>query len=233
MTPPPEEPSNRQQTSADAVNLLVARAREGDTRAFEELVRVYESYVYRICISLLHHPQDAEDAMQDTFLNAHQSLARFRGDAQFSTWLARIAMNEALQRLRKRRDTSSIDDFFENDEGWLPRQVEEWDATPEEWYSTEEMRKFVEEAVEALPLPYRTVFVLRDICGEKTQEIAEALGLKIPTVKSRLLRARLRVRESLNRKLRKRPVFRGKLFRARLLLRSLWDRYCRALGLKR
>lgn len=226
------DPGARRATD-DATNLLVLRVLRGETSAFDEIVRLHESHVYRTCLSITKNRQDAEDAMQDTFLNAYRSLAGFRSDSAFRTWLTRIAINEGLKRLRSFRETHSLDQMIETDDGLLPRQVQAWHPNPEQLYHTEELRYLMEQAVLHLAEPFRVVFVLRDICGLSNQEVAEQLKLSVPGVKSRLLRGRLMVRKYLNRYLVEPSSLRAQKHRIRSILRSLADRFCRATGLRR
>ncbi len=217
--------------ASDVTQQLVARALSSDTRAFEELVRLHETQIYRTCLAITRNVEDAEEAMQDAFFKAYRNLIHFRGEARFATWLTRIAVNEALQRLRKRKPTESLDDLAERDEEAIPRQTAAWHSNPEQLYSTQEIRHIIEEAIWALPVPYRIVFVLRDICSLTAAETAEALNLSIPAVKSRLLRARLMVRQSLSRRFRKLSVLETQIRRAKTIIRSLADRFCKAIGL--
>ncbi len=176
---------------------IVDRVLAGDTQAFEELVRRHERRIYRTAFAITGNPEDAEDTMQDTFLKVYQHLGEFQRASRFTTWLTRIAVNEGLQRLRRRRKTESLDDPVMSEEDIMPRQVEDWRDNPEKTYATQEIRQFVEEAIRSLPPAYRVVFVLRDVEELSTEEAAEALGLTISALKSRLLRARLMVREAL------------------------------------
>ncbi len=232
MSSKPRQAKGSGPTATDDLALqLLGRVLAGDTRAFEEIVRVHEAYVYRTCLAITGNAEDAEDATQDAFLNAYRHLIQFRGEARFTTWLTRIAVNEALQRLRKHKTTISLDELVETDEASMPRQLEDWGPNPEELYSTEEMRQIVEEAIWALPVAYRTVFILRDVCDQTTAETAEILNLSIPAAKSRLLRARLMVRESLARRFRRSSTLVARILRTGTMIRSLAERFCRAIGL--
>jgi len=183
--------------------LLVASARAGDATAFEELVTRYEDKIFRLTSNITGNREDAEDAMQDAFLKAYAHLNEFHGDSRFYTWLVRIATNEALMRLRKRRPNHfSIDQPIEGDSELMPRELEEWSPNPEQLYAKSELDHVVSEFVEQLEDEYRIVLVLRDVEEMSTQETADALGISIPAVKSRLLRARLKLREKLNRHFR-------------------------------
>ena len=186
-------------------HLLVAAAKKGDTAAFEELVSRYESKIFRLTSNITHNREDAEDAMQDAFLKAYSHLDSFQGDSRFYTWLVRIAANEALMRLRKRRPNQfSLDDPIEgeDDSELLPRQIEDWRPSPEQRYGDAEMRKILAAVIEKLEPDYRIVLILRDLEELSTQETAETLGLSVTAVKSRLLRARLKLREKLDRHFR-------------------------------
>jgi RNA polymerase sigma-70 factor, ECF subfamily len=193
----------------DDEHLLVAAAKKGDSAAFEELVSRYEDKIFRLTNNITHNREDAEDAMQDAFLKAYSHLNGFQGDSRFYTWLVRIAANEALMRLRKRRPNQvSIDEPLERDgeTELVPRQIEDWRPSPEERYGDAEMRKILAEVIEKLEPDYRIVLVLRDLEELSTQETAETLGLTQTAVKSRLLRARLKLRDKLNQYFRQGPA---------------------------
>ena len=182
--------------------LLVASARAGDAAAFEELVARYEDKIFRLTSNITGNREDAEDAMQEAFLKAYSHLDTFQGDSRFYTWLVRIAANEALMRLRKRRPGQfSLDEPVEteNESDLLPRELEDWRPSPEKEYGDAEMRKILAEVIEKLEPDYRVVLILRDLEELSTQETAETLGLSVTAVKSRLLRARLKLREKLDR----------------------------------
>jgi RNA polymerase sigma-70 factor, ECF subfamily len=149
--------------------------------------------------------EDAEDVLQETFLKAYSHLDDFKGNSKFYTWLVRIAVNEALMKLRKRRSdrTVPLDDPIDTGQDEVPREIAVWDENPEEKYSREELGQILDEAIESLKPAYRTVFVLRDIEELSIEETAEALNLSISAVKSRLLRARLQLREKLTRQFKR------------------------------
>jgi len=177
---------------------LVDKANAGDLAAFQSLVERHSKRVYRTLLGLLGNPDQACDAMQDTFLKAFQHLSGFQGRSKFSTWLLTIASNTGLQQLRERRPTESLDcDDSETDETLRPRQVRAWTDNPEQVYAQAERRALVERAVLALPAKYRVVVLLRDIEQLPAEEAAAALGLGVPALKSRLLRGRLMLREAL------------------------------------
>ena len=173
---------------------IVMRVRNGETDAFEELVRKHGRRVYRSLLGIMGTAEDAEDAMQDAFLKAFQHLSDFEGRSRFSTWLVRIAINTGLQRMRSRKDFDSLD---EESEEFRPRNIQAWTGTPEEFYSREELRRLVEKEVMKLPVKYRVALMLRDLEELPTEEAAAALSLSIPGLKARVLRGRLMLRESM------------------------------------
>ena len=180
---------------------LVARAKAGDTEAFSELVRHYDRRVFRMAKQITQNDDDAEDVLQEAFLKAYTHLDDFQGNSKFYTWIVRIAVNEALMKLRKRRSdrTVPLDEPIDTGEDEVVREVAVWDENPEESYSRDELAEILDEAVETLKPAYRTVIILRDIEELSIEETAEALDLSISAVKSRLLRARLQLRERLTR----------------------------------
>jgi RNA polymerase sigma-70 factor (ECF subfamily) len=184
---------------------LVERVRSGDVLAYDSLVRKYERQVFRIAQHITQNREDAEDAMQDAFLKAYEKLDQFQGHSKFYTWLVRIAVNESLMRLRKRRTGKmvSIDEDIVTDEGSVPRDLADWAPDPEQNYSRTELGEILRKTIQGLPQGFRIVFVLRDVEGLSTEETAETLNLSIPAVKSRLLRARLQLRERLSRYFRR------------------------------
>ncbi len=188
-------------TDEDAA--LVELSRRGDRAAFNELVNRNAQKVFRMARHMTRNDQDAEDVLQEAFLKAFSRLDQFQGDAKFSTWLTRIAVNESLMRLRKGRNnkTVSLDEELEIGDGAVQREVADEGEDPEETYGRTEIREILEAAIDSLAEGYRTVFVLRDVEGFSTEETAEMLDLSISAVKSRLLRARLQLRDKLRRRL--------------------------------
>jgi len=178
---------------------LVAAARTGDVSAFETLVSRYERKIYRLTQNITQNHEDAEDAMQEAFLKAYEHLQEFQGNSRFYTWLVRIAVNQALMKLRKRRpNIVSLDEEIDTGEDMVPRDVEDWGPSPADRYAQTELAGILSKAIAELDPPFRIVFQLRDIEELSTEETAEALGLSVPAVKSRLLRARLKLRQKLN-----------------------------------
>jgi len=180
---------------------VVAQARLGNANAFNELLRRYERKIFRLAMHITQNREDAEDVLQESFLKAYEHLDQFQGQSKFYTWIVRIAVNQALMKLRKRKSDRSVslDDTVDTGEDTIVREIAAWDENPEQKYSREELSQILTSAVDGLAPIYRAVFVLRDIDGLSTEEAAEALDLTVPAVKSRLLRARLQLREKLTR----------------------------------
>jgi RNA polymerase sigma-70 factor (ECF subfamily) len=178
---------------------LVARVRAGALEAFEELVRRHHRRIYHVLVGMLGDADESRDAVQDTFLKAFEHLGEFQGRSRFVTWLARIAHNTGIERLRRREILESLDDGLgEGEERFAPRLVQAWQEDPEQLYAGAEIRALVEREVMRLPMKYRVVVILRDIEQLSSEEAAAALGLSIPGLKARLLRGRLMLREALS-----------------------------------
>lgn len=184
---------------------LVQAAKQGDVGAFEQLVKRYDRNIFRIAQHITQNREDAEDVVQDAFLKAYENLDQFQGNSKFYTWLVRIAVNESLMKLRRRKTskTVSMDEDVETEEGSMPREFADWSPNPEQQYGQSELGDILRKTIQGLPTSFRTVFVLRDVEGLSTEETAEMLNLSVPAVKSRLLRARLQLRERLNRYFKK------------------------------
>jgi len=180
---------------------IVAQARLGDAKAFSELLRRYEGKIFRLALHITQNREDAEDVLQEAFLKAYEHLDQFQGQSRFYTWIVRIAVNQALMKLRKRKSDRSVslDETIDTGEDTVAREIAAWDENPEQRYSREEINEILGSAIDGLTPIYRAVFVLRDVDGLSTEEAAEALDLSVPAVKSRLLRARLQLRDKLTR----------------------------------
>ena len=178
---------------------LVALAQGGDTGAFNELAERYQRNIFRLAQNITQNREDAEDVLQETFMKAYTHLNDFEGNSKFYTWIVRIAVNEALMKLRKRKwdKTVWLDEPVAVGEDTVAREIAVWDDNPEQRYSKTELSEILDKAVNSLAPAYRTVFALRDVEGLSTEETAEALELTVPAVKSRLLRARLQLRDKL------------------------------------
>jgi RNA polymerase sigma-70 factor (ECF subfamily) len=196
--PPRPLPS---QVVKDDEPLLVAAAKSGDISAFETLVNRYEHKIFRLTQNITQNREDAEDAMQEAFLKAYEHLSEFQGNSRFYTWLVRIAVNQAL--MKRRPNQVSLDEEVDTGEDMVARDVEDWGPSPEERYEQTELGQILSTVVGELEPGFRIVFQLRDIEELSTEETAEALGLSVPAVKSRLLRARLKLRQKLNRYFRR------------------------------
>jgi RNA polymerase sigma-70 factor, ECF subfamily len=164
-------------------------------------VRRYEGKIFRLAQHVTQNREDAEDVLQETFMKAYEHLDQFQGNSKFYTWIVRIAVNQALMKLRRRKSDKSVslDETIDTGEDTIVREIAAWDEDPEQRFSRDELGEILDNAVQSLEPPYRSVFVLRDIEELSTEETAEALDLSVPAVKSRLLRARLQLREKLTR----------------------------------
>ncbi len=178
--------------------ILVEKIKTGDYQAFESLVNRYESKVYRLAIRMLRNPEDAEDALQETFLQVYRGLKSFEGRSTFSTWLFRLATNVCLMKIRHRATEPAkflpLEDYLPRHEAGEHPQMIDWSDRPEEALLSKESREKMMGALEKLPPDYRAVFILRDMEGFSNAETGEALGISVAAVKSRLHRARLTLR---------------------------------------
>ena len=168
-------------------------------------MKQYQRKIYRLAKNITQNDEDAEDVLQETFLKAYEHLDGFQGNSRFYTWIVRIGVNEALMKLRKRKGDRfvSLDEPVDTGEEEVKREIAVWEDNPEQRYSQEELQKILDEAVDSLKPDFRTVFVLRDIEELSTEETAETMGISVPAVKSRLLRARLALREKLTRQFKR------------------------------
>ena len=174
--------------------------RTGDRAEIARLVDAYSTNIYRLALKMLANPQDAEDVLQNTFLKAIQALPKFEGRSNLSTWLYRIAANEALMTIRRRKpeiEFSPTVDIIENEELTLT-EFTDWCCLPEGDLISAEAQSYLDQAIQGLSEKLRVVFILRDIEKLSIRETSEALGLTETTVKTRLLRARLKLRELLS-----------------------------------
>jgi len=182
---------------------LIRRIRSGEPEKFYELIRPFERRVYAAAFAILRNDADAEDAAQEAMLKALANLRQFRGEARFSTWLIQIAVNEA--RMRRRKDHANVIEPIgerEDAEGvYTPREFADWHEVPSEALERREVRDLLLEALGAIGSKYREVFVLRDVEHQSIQEVSETLGISTASVKTRLLRARLMLRDLLAPKL--------------------------------
>ncbi|MFL6444220.1 MAG: sigma-70 family RNA polymerase sigma factor [Candidatus Sulfotelmatobacter sp.] len=178
---------------------LIDRVQRGENSLFYELVRPYERRVFAAAMAILRNESDAEDVAQEAMLKALRAIRQFRADARFSTWLIQITVNEALMRRRKDRNhvIEAIDDRRDEESDYAPRDFADWREIPSEALERKEVRQRLAQALASLDRKYREVFVLRDMEQLNIQETADALGISIASVKTRLLRARLMLRDLL------------------------------------
>ncbi|HEX3819027.1 MAG TPA: sigma-70 family RNA polymerase sigma factor [Candidatus Sulfotelmatobacter sp.] len=178
---------------------LIARVQRGRTDLFYVLVRPYERRVYAAALAILRNETDAEDIVQEAMLKALANIRQFRSEARFSTWLIQITVNEALMRRRRERKgmVESIDERRDDEGEYIPRDFADWREVPSETLERKEIRQKLADALASLDRKYREVFVLRDVEHLNIQETAEALGISVASVKTRLLRARLMLRDLL------------------------------------
>ncbi len=191
---------NEIENKVEAEGFSLEELKRGNPEEFSRLVDLYSSKIYRLATKMLNQQEDAEDVLQETFLKAYRGLKSFDGRSKLSTWLFRIATNEALMVLRRKHpDFVSIDEPVETEEGEQePIQIVDWCCLPENELLSEESRSRLDAAAQKLPESLRVVFLLRDMNDLSTHETAEILGLTDTAVKTRLSRARLRLREELS-----------------------------------
>ena len=189
----------------DEVAALVARVQRRDFQAFEALVALHRSKIYALALRMIHNPSEAEELTQETFLSAWQNLPRFRGESAFGSWLHRICANFVLMRLRRQKLEPALSDEpnlpeprFDANGSLLSPPSYDWARGTEEKALDRELREAISEATARLPADYRTVFLLKDVEGLSYEEIAETVGITVAAVKSRLHRARVALRESIN-----------------------------------
>ncbi|NNE42680.1 MAG: sigma-70 family RNA polymerase sigma factor [Gemmatimonadetes bacterium] len=180
---------------------LVRSARDGDEAAFTRLVERHEARIYNLALRLMGNSQDAEEVLQDTFLQVFRNLGRFEERSRFSTWIYRIATNEALMRLRKakRKREVFLEDTAGEDGEWRGEEIRDFARSALEDVENKEMMEILEGLLAELPEDYRVVFTLRDIDGLSNAEVAEVLEISVAAVKSRLHRSRLYLRDRLTR----------------------------------
>lgn len=197
-----------QETAVVADNRVIEKAKEGDRRAFSEIVRRYEDLVFSFSFKVCRDKEKAEETVQDTFVNVYRKLRQFDGKSKFTTWLYSIVVNNCLMKRRKsklRQATVSIDtpegfrsDPLRDGQGNVIQTIPSWKETPDVLLMKKELQELLDRAIQQLPVDYRIVFVLRDIEGKSAEETAKIMRLSIPAVKSRLHRARAFLREQLH-----------------------------------
>jgi RNA polymerase sigma-70 factor, ECF subfamily len=185
---------------------LIRRIRNGEHELFYELIRPYEQRVYFTAFAILRNEHDAEDVSQEAVLKAFRHIRQFRGEARFSSWLIQITMNEARMRRRKAHADliEAIDKHVDEEGDYTPREFADWREIPSEVLERTEIREALSKALASIGEKYREVFVLRDVQHHSIEETAKSLGITTASVKTRLLRARLMLRDLLS------PGFGGK-----------------------
>jgi len=192
----------------DADLPLINASRNGDASAFEELVKKYDRKLYRVAQGMVHKHEDAEEVVQTAFLKAYLNLHRFQGNAKFSTWLIRIAINESFMKLRKQRSNKEQSlhariGFGAEESNHHQFDLTDWSENPETLYGATELRQILESCLQKLQPGLRMVFFLRDVEGHSISETSGILNLTATAVKTRLSRARVLLREELTRYFRK------------------------------
>lgn len=178
---------------------LVKKAKQGDMRAFEELILQHEKIVYNVALRMMNHSEDAKDISQEVFLKAYRNIGNFDERSQFSTWIYRITANTCIDEMRKRKgkQSFSLEEELENEEGSMQRQVADEGETPEESMLREEQKSEILQALESLSPEHKAAVILRDIKGLSYEEITEILELTLGTVKSRISRGRNQLKQEI------------------------------------
>jgi RNA polymerase sigma-70 factor (ECF subfamily) len=201
---PATDAAHRSNTPSDEVVrnelILIEKILAGESELFMELVRPYQKLVYSMAVSIMKSEHDAEDVSQESLFKAFKNLSQFRGECKFSTWVIQITLNEARHRIRKRQRAAedSMECGFENEEGdYMPIDLADWREIPSEALQRKELRDALHQAISDLKPIYRDVLVLRDVDHLSVAETAQLLKISEASVKTRLLRARLQVRDAL------------------------------------
>lgn len=183
----------------NTITIDLTALKRGDKHAFALMVDAHSDKIYRLALKMLGNEQDAEDVLQEVFIKAFKNIQGFEGRSKVSTWLFRIAVNESLMLLRKRKGvTVDIDQEYETNDGELmPRQITDWCCLPEKELMSGETRQAIDLAIQSLSDANRAAFLLRDVEGLSTQDAAEVLNISESALKVRLMRARLALREVL------------------------------------
>ncbi|MGI5838946.1 MAG: sigma-70 family RNA polymerase sigma factor [bacterium] len=184
---------------AESEDKLVSRLKAGNMEAYEEVVCLYEKKIFNLAYRMVGNYEDANDLTQEVFVRLYHSIHSFRGDAQFSTWLYRIANNVCVDELRRRyrRKIEYLDEPIDTKDGSVRREIADWTSNPENILETHEIQACVQEGINALTEEQRTAVILRDIQGFSYEEIAKILSCSLGTVKSRINRGRQSLKERL------------------------------------
>ncbi|MCF8011941.1 MAG: sigma-70 family RNA polymerase sigma factor [Clostridiales bacterium] len=183
----------------DSVKLLVKKSQKGDTKAFEQLVTMYQDKIYALGYQLTGNHADAQDLAQNAFIKAYRSLSGFRNEADFGTWLHRITVNLSLNEKRKKKAELSLDNPVQTEDGEMQRLVVSDGDTPEEAFEKKEFRGLVHTALKNLSSEHRTILVLREMQDYSYEEIADVVGCNLGTVKSRMSRARKALKKEITK----------------------------------
>ena len=183
---------------------LIERAKNGDTKAFEELMKRTQTNIYNLGLRLLGNKEDAADLMQETYIKAYENLDRFEGRSSFSTWLYRIATNNALMKLRKEKNKKvSIDELKKFGDKSYKIEISDWSENPSSYFKSAELKEVLQKAIDSLPPKYKSVFILHDVEGLPLAEVAQILSLSVPAVKTRVHRSRMYLREKISEYIKK------------------------------
>lgn len=185
---------------AESEELLVEKCKKGDFQAFEEVVNRFEKKIYNHALRILSDPSEAEEVLQDTFLNAFKNINKYiPSGGGFDRWLYKIATNNCLMKLRKKKaqPTVCLDEPLSMEDSFVKVETADWSNQPDQLLLDDEIKGLIDKAISHLPEEYRIVLLLRDIEGFSNSEVMEILGLSLPAVKSRLHRARLFLRGEL------------------------------------
>ena len=187
-------------TKADGESILVERAKNGDHKAFEDLIKMTSDKIYNLGLRLLHNKEDAADIMQETYIAAYENLPKFKGNSSFSTWLYRIATNFALMKMREDKGRKEVPEerLKEVSKHVYDTAITDWTESPVDHLRKQELKETLDRAIESLPPKYRSVFILHDIEGMSIAEISDILSISPGAVKTRAHRSRLYLREKLS-----------------------------------
>jgi RNA polymerase sigma-70 factor, ECF subfamily len=195
------------QNDIEVEDVLVAKAQAGNPEAFAALLNRYDNQVYRIALKITDSHEDAEDVLQESLLNAYLHLAAFRGESRFSTWLIRIVAHQAMSKVRRRKSRRevSLDNPIETDDDLqLSRDVEDESDDPEAQFLRTELQRIVLQTIDSLEPGLRVVLVMRELGMLSMEDMAGALDVSVPVAKSRLFRARQKLRERVQQRLERR-----------------------------
>ncbi|MCM8762264.1 MAG: sigma-70 family RNA polymerase sigma factor [Candidatus Omnitrophica bacterium] len=186
-------------TNTDGEAVLVERAKNGDMKAFEDLIKITSGRIYNLGLRMLHNKEDAADIMQETYIAAYENLPKFKGTSSFSTWLYRIATNFALMKMRKEKGRKVSEERLKDiSKNLYNTAINDWTDSPVDHLKKQELKTALDKAIESLPPKYRSVFVLHDIEGLPIAEVADILSISKAAVKTRSHRSRLYLREKLS-----------------------------------